>query len=192
MQNSKLSKEQRRYIHKGVRIRYPHIFDAQSTKYVTRKHYSIQVLLGATPEAPAYKAYEQHLLNCLKVDFGDAAERIFSEWRKDKTYRIQFSEDLGQFYVTIRRWSDQGRPAVFDEHNAELDAMDGRPKSGDYCDVMEDSWTFDKGSRSRGVSGTLMGVRFQKEGDPIGGAPTAKAGDWDNFGAKPVDPADFI
>lgn len=191
MQNSKLTKEHRRFIHRNVRIRYPHLFTAQSTQYVERKHYSIQVLLGATREAPAYQAYEKHLINCLKVEFGDAAQRIFEQWRNDKTYRIQWSDDMGQFYVTIRRYADQGAPTIFDENNQVLDAMDGRPKSGDYCDVMEDSWTFDKGSRSRGVSGTLMGVRFQREGDPIGGAPAAKADDWD-LGSKPVSAADFI
>lgn len=193
MKNSKLTKENRRFIHRNVRIRYPHLFQAQTTDYVKTPHFSVQVLLGATKDAPAYVAYEQHLFKCLKIEFGDAAQRLFDQWKNDKTYRIQWSEDMGQYYVTVRRNADQGKVTVFDEHNAEIDAMDGRPKSGDFCDVMEDSWTFDKGARSRGVSGTLMGVRFQREGDPIGGAPVAKASDWDAVGGgSRVSADDFV
>ena len=192
MKNSKTTRQQRQYIFRDVRVRYPRIFEPETSKFRPKPEFSIQVLLGPNEEAPAFKAYLKHLKELFKIEFGDDAKSSWEAYRRDKTFRIQWSEQAGQFYVTVRRNAQQGKPTAYDAQNTPLDPLAGVPKSGDYCDVMEDTWIYDQGRNSRGASGTLMGVRFKREGDPLGGAPVATAGSWDDLSNDGSGAEDFI
>lgn len=192
MKNSKADKSQRRYIFRKVRVRYPRVYEPETSKFRQKPEYSIQVLLGPNEQAPAYQSYIKHLKKLFEIEFGKEAQSSWEAYRRDKTFRIQWSEQAGQFYVTVRRKASDGKPTAQDVEGNALDPLAAIPKSGDWCDVMEETWLYDQGRNSRGASATLMGVRFQHEGDPIGGAPVATAESWDDLSNDGSGAEDFI
>lgn len=183
---SNLTKQDKRFIFKNCRVRWPKIFESQTTAFTPYPHYSIQVLLGAEG-APLIKQYEEHLKNIFVKELGQAeGAKAFNLYQNDKgRYRIRYDAGLGQYYVNLRRKAELGKPSVFHADGTPVDQMEGIIKGGDYCDVMEDAYFFDKGQFSRGISATLLGVRYQREGDPLSSAPVAGASEWDEAPKAP-------
>lgn len=93
----------------------------------------------------------------------------------------------GMWYVSAR---NQTRPLILDSNKAPLVEKDARPYSGCYGTATID--TFYYKNNGGGVSATLMGVQFLRDGDAFSGGRPSSLDDFDdvaNTGAVQGAPA---
>ena len=70
------------------------------------------------------------------------------------------------------RAKNKVRPTVVDRNRAPLSAADGRPYSGCYVNAVVEVYAYD--TAGGGVSCSLLGVQFEKDGDAFGGSTPVK------------------
>jgi hypothetical protein len=72
------------------------------------------------------------------------------------------------------------RPLVIDRDRSPLTEADGKPYAGCYVNASVEFFCYD--SSGVGVSASLAGVQFVRDGDAFGGGAAAKADEFDDLG----------
>lgn len=84
-------------------------------------------------------------------------------------------------HIAVRA-KNKARPTVIDRDKSPLTEQDGKPYSGCYVNAKLSFFGYD--NSGKGVSATLMGVQFVRDGDAFSGSRVASA---DEFGEDLAD-----
>ncbi|HGJ5854280.1 DUF2815 family protein [Arsenophonus nasoniae] len=82
----------------------------------------------------------------------------------------------GNMYITA---SNKDRPLVIDVNRTPLTAQDGRPYSGCYVNATIEFYAYD--NNGKGVSASLRGVQFFRDGDAFSGGSVASVDEFDDL-----------
>jgi hypothetical protein len=87
----------------------------------------------------------------------------------------------GNLYVSA---SNTMRPTVIDADKTPLVAADGKPYSGCFVNASIELWAYDHPKGGKGISATVLGVQFVRDGDKFGsGSSVADADEFDDVSA---------
>lgn len=84
----------------------------------------------------------------------------------------------GSMYISA---NNKARPLVIDRDRTPLTAQDGRPYSGCYVDASIEIFAYD--NQGKGISASLCGIQFRKDGDAFAGGGVASVDDFDDISA---------
>ncbi|MGJ0578045.1 DUF2815 family protein [Xenorhabdus bovienii] len=93
--------------------------------------------------------------NNMRFNFRDGAEKP------------DYDGFAGNMFIRASRAIDKGRPLVIDRDRSPLTAQDGRPYSGCYVNAIIDIYAYD--NKGKGISATLGGVQFLRDGNAFAG-----------------------
>ncbi|CAB3745636.1 DUF2815 family protein [Bacteriophage APSE-7] len=82
----------------------------------------------------------------------------------------------GNLYLSA---SNKSRPLVIDRNTSPLTAQDGRPYSGCYVNATIEFYGYD--NNGKGVSASLRGVQFFRDGDAFTGGGVASVEEFDDL-----------
>lgn len=157
---------------KNVRINFPRLVAAQENRFSQdgRKFYSAQIVIAEDDKENLQKV-ASGIKEAFVAKFGDKAERIYAQARENRNTRgLQHDTDRQRWYINAKRREENGAPIVYSaDLKRVLTAQVDMPRSGDYVDVVVQSWCYDA-SGSKGVSFELVSVHFRKEGEPFEGS----------------------
>jgi hypothetical protein len=87
----------------------------------------------------------------------------------------------GNLYLSA---SNTMRPTVIDADKTPLVAADGKPYSGCIVNASIEVWAYDHPKGGKGISATVLGVQFVKDGEKFGsGSSVADADEFDDISA---------
>ncbi|MDC9591893.1 DUF2815 family protein, partial [Xenorhabdus sp. XENO-10] len=75
--------------------------------------------------------------------------------------------------------SNKARPLVIDRDRTPLTAQDGRPYSGCYVNATISIFAYE--NNGKGISASLSGVQFLRDGDAFAGGGVASVDDFDDI-----------
>lgn len=157
---------------KNVRINFPRLVVAQENRYSQdgRKFYSAQIVIAEDDKENLQKV-AAGMKEAFVSKFGDKAERVFAQAKENRNTRgLQHDTDRKRWYINAKRREENGAPIVYSaDLKRTITTQADMPKSGDYIDVVVQSWCYDA-SGSKGVSFELVSVHFRKEGEPFEGS----------------------
>lgn len=157
---------------KNVRINFPRLAIAQENRYSQdgRKFYSAQIVIAEDDKENLQKV-AAGMKEAFVAKFGDKAERVFAQARENRNTRgLQHDTERKRWYINAKRREENGAPIVYSaDLKRTLTTQADMPKSGDYIDVVVQSWCYDA-SGSKGVSFELVSIHFRQEGEPFEGS----------------------
>jgi hypothetical protein len=87
----------------------------------------------------------------------------------------------GNLYISA---SNTMRPTVIDADKTPLVAADGKPYSGSFVNASIELWAYDHKVGGKGISATVLGVQFVKDGEKFGsGSSVADADEFEDVSA---------
>ncbi|EJD0459570.1 DUF2815 family protein [Salmonella enterica] len=137
----------------------------------------------------AQKATIAEIENAIKqvaaAKWGAKAEAILKSIRgnsnkfcfRDGEEKPDYDGFEGQMYIKA---SNKARPLVLDRDRTPLTAADGRPYSGCYVNATITIFAYDSNG-NKGISASLGGVQFLRDGDAFGGGIPASVDDFDDI-----------
>lgn len=157
---------------KNVRINYPKLVVAQENRFSQdgRKFYSAQIVI-AEDDKENLALITKGIKEAFIAKFGDKAERFYNLARENKNTRgLQHDGDKRYWYFNAKRKEENSAPIVYSaDLKRVLTTAQEMPKSGDYVDVVVQSWCYDA-SGSKGVGFELVSLHYRCEGEPFEGA----------------------
>ena len=157
---------------KNVRINFPKLVHAQENRFSQdgRKFYSAQIVIAeddTTNQGLVIKGIKEAFVD----KFGPKAERFYNLARENKNTRgLQHDTERKRWYFNAKRKEENGAPIVYSaDLTRVLTTPQEMPKSGDYVDVVVQSWCYDV-SGSKGVGFELVSLHYRCEGEPFEGA----------------------
>lgn len=75
--------------------------------------------------------------------------------------------------------NNKARPKIIDRDRSDLTERDGRPYAGCYVNAIVSFFTYD--NPGKGISASLAGVQFLRDGDAFSGGRPASADDFDDL-----------
>ena len=96
--------------------------------------------------------------------------------------KAEYSGFEGNFYVSARNAT---RPLVIDKDKSPLTEQDGKPYAGCYVNASVEFFAYD--NTGKGVSASLGGVQFVKDGDAFAGGKAASEDDFDALDGADAD-----
>lgn len=157
---------------KNVRINFPRLAIAQENRYSQdgRKFYSAQIVIAEDDKENLQKV-AAGMKEAFVAKFGDKAERVFAQAKENRNTRgLQHDTERKRWYINAKRREENGAPIVYSaDLKRTLTTQADMPKSGDYIDVVVQSWCYDA-SGSKGVSFELVSIHFRQEGEPFEGS----------------------
>ncbi len=178
---------------KNVRVNYPKLAVAQENRFSQdgRKFYSAQIVIAEDDEenrALVIKGIKEAFVD----KFGAKAERFYNNARENKNTRgLQHDLDKHYYYFNAKRREENSAPIVYSaDLKRVLTAPADMPKSGDYVDVVVQTWCYDV-SGSKGVGFELVSLHYRCEGEPFAGAGIrASADDFEALASSAENDAD--
>ncbi|CDH07893.1 putative protein p50 [Xenorhabdus bovienii str. oregonense] len=127
---------------------------------------------------------EAAILKVATDKWGAKAEGIIKSIRgnnmrfnfRDGDDKPDYDGYAGCMYISA---SNKARPLVIDRDRTPLTAQDGRPYSGCYVNATIDIFAYD--NNGKGISATLLGVQFLRDGDAFTGGGVASVDDFDDL-----------
>ncbi len=201
---AKLSREQYAELHcvaKSVRIAFPRVFEPDDAPG-GKKAYSVQIrLFTDNPEhMKIVENLKAKMAKAAEYYWGQDAKRNLSRALENVTTKFLRKSDEGDYYFfSLKRRESDGAPRVVGRNREALTQADGKIYSGCFANVVFDLWCYGgmktaDGTRvPYGISATLLGIQFVKDGDPFGGASQAKDEDFEDLsGDDKEDDFDII
>lgn len=93
----------------------------------------------------------------------------------------------GMMYVAA---NNKSRPLVIDRDKSPLSAADGKPYAGCFVNASIEFFAYDK--PANGISCSLKGVQFVRDGDAFGGGAPARPEEFDDLGVEDDEEADSL
>lgn len=198
---AKLTKDQYADLHivaKGVRIAFPRVFEPDDAPG-GKKAYSCQIrFMAENPEhMKAVETLKKKMAKAADYYWGQDAKRNLNRALENVTTKFLRKSDEGDYYfISLKRRESDGMPRIVGRSREPLTQADGKIYSGAFVNVVFDIWCYGGGKTPDGtripygISATLLGVQFVKDGDPFGGASQAKDEDFESL-ADDGDGDDF-
>lgn len=172
----------------NVRLSFPGLFKAEAFKPGDDPKYKATFLIEAG--SAQHKAVEQAILETVRAKFGAKdAEKLIAQIRNNPNkfcYQDGNTKSYdgyeGMFALTAK---NSVRPLVIDRDRTPLTEADGRPYAGCYVNASVEFFAYD--SSGKGVSASLGGVQFVKDGDAFAGGKAASEDDFDALDGADAD-----
>lgn len=169
---------------KNVRLSFPGLFEATPFNPGDEPKYKATFLIekGSAQE----KAVHAAILAVAKEKWGAKAEATIKSIASNPNkfcFQDGDTKDYdgyaGMMALTAK---NTARPLVIDRDKTPLVAADGKPYAGCYVNASVEIFVYD--NSGKGVSASLKGVQFLKDGDAFGGGAPASPDDFDNLSVE--------
>lgn len=172
-----------------VRLSFPGLWKAEAFKPGDDPKYKATFLVPK--DSAIVKTVEAKIMAVLKEKYPQKAEALLKSIRNNPNKFCWQDGDTKSYdgYEGMMALSAKStaRPTVIDQYRNPLAESDGKPYAGCYVNGSIDFFVYD--SSGVGVSASLRGVQFWRDGDSFGGGRPADA---DEFGvAEGSDAGDF-
>lgn len=174
----------------NVRLSFPGLFEATAFKPGDEPKYKATFLIDKG--SAQVKEVDAKILAVLREKYPQKAASIFASIRGNPNKCCwQDGEPGGEprydgYEGCMALTAKNGvRPLVVDCDKSPLTKADGRPYAGCYVNASIDIFSYD--SSGVGVSASLRGVQFAKDGEAFSGGGAADADDFDDLGTDDDD-----
>lgn len=163
-----------------VRLSFPGLFKAEAFKPGDEAKFKATLLIEKGSEQD--KAIEARILAVLKEKYPQKADALLKQIQNNPNKFCYQDGDTRSYdgYEGMMALSAKSktRPTVIDRNRTPLTEEDGKPYAGCFVNASVDFFVYD--SQGVGVSASLRGVQFWRDGDSFGGGRPAEA---DEFAA---------
>ncbi|ADZ41834.1 TPA: DUF2815 family protein [Yersinia enterocolitica] len=166
----------------NVRLAFPDLFEA--TQVNGQGDHKFRATFLLTPDHPANKDIEAAIKKVAADKWGTKAEAVLKtivgnpmryNYRSGDE-KAEYDGYPGNMYIAA---SNKARPLVLDRDKSPLTAADGRPYSGCFVNATITIFAYD--NQGKGISASLGGVQFFKDGDAFAGGGIASEDDFDEI-----------
>jgi hypothetical protein len=150
---------------KNVRLSFPALWRAEAFKPGDEPKFKATFLVSK--DSPQIKEIEVKILAVLKEKFPQKADALLRQIRGNRN-KFCFQDGDDQEYdgyagCMALSAKSKTRPSIFDGNKNPLAEDDGKPYPGCYVNASVDLFAYD--SQGAGVSASLRGVQFLRDGD---------------------------
>lgn len=134
-------------------------------------------------DGPLHQEVEKAILETAKAKWGAKAEKIIAGIRNNPN-KFCFQDGDTKTYdgwdgMMALSAKNGKRPLVIDRDRSPLSEADGKPYSGCYVNASVEFFAYE--NSGNGISASLLGVQFVKDGDAFGGGSIADEDDFDQL-----------
>lgn len=167
----------------NVRLSFNALFTPEAYKAGDEEKFKAVFLIEKGSDLD--KRIQQGMLDVAKLKFGEKnAQRVLDSIRVNPNkccYQDGDTRDYdgyeGHMALTAKNAS---RPLVLDRDKTPLNAQDGKPYSGCYVNAQIELFGYTEGGK--GISASLGGVQFVRDGDKFGGGTRVTEDHFDDLG----------
>ena len=167
---------------KNVRLSFPGLFKAESFKPGDEPKFKATFLVPKG--SPLAQAIDAKILEVIKAKYPQKGDALLKSIRNNPNKFCWQDGDTKAYdgYEGMMALSAKNsvRPTVVDRNGVTLTESEGKPYAGCYVNAKVDLFTYD--SSGVGVSASLGGVQFVKDGESFGGAVRVSAEEFENLG----------
>ncbi|PHM33300.1 DUF2815 family protein [Xenorhabdus innexi] len=177
---------------KNVRLAFPELFEATQVNGQGDFKYRSNFLIPKERKELVAEI-EAAILKVATDKWGAKAAGILKTIRgnnmrfnfRDGDDKPDYDGYAGHMYISA---SNKARPLVIDRDRTPLTAQDGRPYSGCYVNATISIFAYD--NNGKGISASLGGVQFFRDGDAFAGGGVASVDEFDDL-SEGAEDADF-
>lgn len=166
----------------NVLLAFPDLFEAKQFDGAGDFKFSATFLIPK--DHPANTAIEAAIKKVAVDKWGAKADSILASIRgnpqrfgyRDGSEKADYDGYEGNMYI---RASNKARPLLLDRDKTLLAAADGRPYSGCYVNATITIYAYE--NKGKGISASLGGVQFYRDGDAFAGGGVATPDDFDEI-----------
>lgn len=167
---------------KNVRLSFPDLFTPRPFNPGDVPKFKATFLVPKGD--PQVKQIEAAILAVAKEKWPKNADKIVASIRGNAN-KFCFQDGDNKAYdgyegMMAFSASNKVRPTVIDRNKIALTADDGRPYAGCYVNAIVEIFAYD--NSGNGISASLGGVQFVKDGEPFAGGRPASADEFDDLG----------
>lgn len=172
----------------NVRLSFPDLFEAKAFQPGDEPKFKATFLIPKGD--PQIAVIEKAVLDTIRAKFGvKDAEKILNSIRGNRN-KFCFQDGDNSSYDGYEGMMALGaknsvRPLVIDRDRTPLAASDGKPYAGCYVNASVEFFAYD--SSGKGVSASLGGVQFVKDGDAFAGGKAASEDEFDALDGADAD-----
>ncbi|WP_340611676.1 DUF2815 family protein [Xenorhabdus bharatensis] len=167
----------------NVRLAFPELFEATQVNGQGDYKYRSAFLIDKSRK-DLIAEIEAAILKVATEKWGAKAEGIIKSIRgnnmrfnfRDGDDKSDYDGYAGCMYISA---SNKARPLVVDRDRTPLTAQDGRPYSGCYVNATINIFAYD--NNGKGISASLGGVQFLRDGDAFTGGGVASIEEFDDL-----------
>ncbi|PHM39296.1 hypothetical protein Xmau_02900 [Xenorhabdus mauleonii] len=168
---------------KNVRLAFPDLFEA--TQVNGQGDFKFRATFLIPKERKELIAeIESAIIKVATEKWGAKAEGIIKTIRgnnmrfnfRDGDEKTDYDGYAGNMFISA---SNKSRPLVIDRARSPLTAQDGRIYSGCYVNATISIFAYD--NNGKGISASLSGVQFFRDGDAFAGGGIASVNDFDDL-----------
>jgi len=168
----------------NVRLSFADIFEPRAFKPGDPPKYK-GTFLVPKDDKKQLKVIEDAILAVAKEKWPKNAEKVLASIRGNAN-KFCFQDGDTKSYAGYEGMmafsaSSKTRPLVLDRDKSPLTKDDGRPYSGCYVNCSVDIFAYD--NSGNGISATLRGVQFYRDGEAFGGGAPASADEFEDLSA---------
>ncbi|MBD2799530.1 DUF2815 family protein [Xenorhabdus sp. M] len=168
---------------KNVRLAFPDLFEAKDFEGDGNFKYRATFLIPKERK-DLIAEIEAAILKVATEKWGAKAEGIIKDIRgnnmrfnfRDGDSKSDYDGYAGNMFISA---SNKARPLVVDRNRSPLTAQDGKPYSGCYVNATISIYGYD--NKGKGISASLSGVQFFRDGDAFAGGGVASVNDFDDL-----------
>lgn len=169
---------------KNVRLSFPDLFVAKPFQTGDEPRFRASFLIpkGSALEKTVEDAIKQVAAN----KWGKGSEKILAGIRGNSN-RFNWQDGDHKEYdgyegMMALSANNKARPLIIDRDKTPLTAADGKPYAGCYVNATVEFFAYEK--PGNGISASLKGVQFVKDGDAFGGGAPASPDEFDDLGVE--------
>ena len=167
----------------NVRLAFPELFEATQVNGQGDFKFRATFLIDKKRK-DLIDAIEQAINKVATDKWGAKAESVLKSIRgnsmrfnfRDGDEKAEYDGYADHMYIGA---SNKARPLVIDRDRSPLTAQDGRPYSGCYVNATITLFAYD--NQGKGISASLGGVQFYRDGDAFAGGGVASEDDFDDL-----------
>ncbi|MBI6549917.1 DUF2815 family protein [Xenorhabdus lircayensis] len=168
---------------KNVRLAFPDLFEAKDFEGDGNFKFRATFLIPKERKE-LIAEIEAAILKVATDKWGAKAEGITNSIRgnhmrfnlRDGDEKSDYDGYAGNMFIAA---SNKARPLVIDRGRSPLTAQDGKPYSGCYVNATISIYAYD--NKGKGISASLGGVQFFRDGDAFSGGGVASADEFDDL-----------
>ena len=172
-----------RILLKDVRLAFPNLFEPTTVNGEGKPRYSATLL--APIDHAQIEDIKKKIEAVAKEKWKDKAAGILTSLYKtdkvalhDGDTKAQYDGFSGNMFVAAAA-QENAAPTIVDQARNTLSARSGKPYAGCYVNAIIEFFGYD--NSGKGVSATLKGVQFVRDGDAFSGSAPASEDDFDDL-----------
>lgn len=174
---------------KNARLSFPDLFEPRAFKAGDKPKYKGTFLVPKGSEQA--KAVEAAIVAVAKEKWPKTWEKVLASIRGNANKFCWQDGDSKTYagYEGMMAFSagNAARPTVFDRDKSPLSKDDGKPYAGCYVNAVVELFAYD--NSGNGISASLGGVQFVKDGEAFSGGRPASSDDFDDLGVEEEEDA---